>query len=57
MLEEKVQNYKSEIVQKTQELIQIPSVYSKTNNPQKPFGENINTALEYMLNLGKKTWI
>lgn len=54
MLEEKVQNYKSEIIQKTQELIQIPSVYSKTNNPQKPFGENINTALEYMLNLGKK---
>lgn len=53
MLENDIENLKEKIIQKTQELIQIPSVYSKSNDPRKPFGENINKALEYMLNLGK----
>ena len=49
-----IDNLKDEIIQKTQELIRIPSVYSKSNDPLKPFGENANKALEYILDLGKK---
>lgn len=45
---------KDEIIEKTQELICIPSVYSNSNDPLKPFGENANKALEYILDLGKK---
>jgi succinyl-diaminopimelate desuccinylase len=45
---------KDEIIEKTQELIRIPSVYSNSNDPLKPFGENANKALEYILDLGKK---
>ncbi len=54
MIEKYIENHKNEIIQKTQELIQIPSVISPSNNPQHPFGEPINDALEYMLELGKK---
>lgn len=53
MLENYIKNLKDEIIEKTQELIRIPSVYSKSNDPSKPFGENANKALEYILNLGK----
>ena len=49
-----IDHLKDEIIEKTQELIRIPSVYSKSNNPSKPFGENANKALEYILDLGKK---
>ena len=35
-------------------MIQIPSIYSKSDNPSHPFGENANKALEYILDLGKK---
>ncbi len=45
---------KDEIIEKTQELIRIPSVYSNSNDPLKLFGENANKALEYILDLGKK---
>lgn len=54
MLNKYIDNLKDEIIKSTQELIQIPSVYSKSNNHFYPFGENINNALEYALELGKK---
>ena len=54
MLDNYIDNLKEEIILKTQELIRIPSVYTKSNNLDKPFGENANNALEYVLNLGKK---
>lgn len=54
MIENYIDTHKDEIIKQVQSLIQIPSVYSKSDNPQKPFGENCNLALEYMLNLGKK---
>lgn len=53
MLENYIENLKDEIIEKTQELIKIPSVHSESNNPSKPFGENANKTLEYILNLGK----
>lgn len=54
MLENYIEDLKDEIVEKTQELIRIPSVHSESNNPYKPFGENANKALEYTLNLGRQ---
>ena len=54
MLENYIENLKDEIIEKTQELIKIPSVHSESNNSSKPFGENVDKALEYMLNLGKQ---
>lgn len=54
MLEEYIEKNKQEIITKTQELIQIPSVYEKSDNPYEPFGKNANKALEYMLSLGKQ---
>ena len=54
MLDNYLENLKEEIIKKTQELIQIPSVYSKSTDPSKPFGENANKALEYILKLGKE---
>lgn len=54
MINKYIETHKKEILQKTQELIQIPSVLSPSNNPLYPFGKPINDALEYMLNLGKK---
>ena len=54
MLENYIDTLKDEIVEKTQKLIQIPSVYSKSSDPSKPFGENVNKALKYILNLGKE---
>ncbi len=53
MINKYIESHKNEIIQKTQELIQIPSVISTSTNPLKPFGESINNALEYMLQLGK----
>lgn len=53
MINQYIENKKNEIIQKTQELIQIPSVLSKSTIPVHPFGKPINDALIYMLNLGK----
>ena len=47
-------NLKDDIIKATQELIRIPSVYSKSDDEKMPFGKNVNSALEYMLDLGKK---
>ena len=54
MLKNYINDFKNEIISKTQELIRIPSVYNKSSNPDMPFGENVNKALEYVLNLGKQ---
>ena len=54
MFNKYIDNMKNEIISKTQELIQIPSVYSESSDPRYPFGKNIQKALEYMLNLGKE---
>ena len=54
MFDEYIDNLKDEIISETQKLVQIPSVYSKSDNPSHPFGENANKALEYILDLGKK---
>lgn len=53
MLENFIKENKEKMIKNLQELIQIPSVYKESNNPNYPFGENINKALEYTLNLGK----
>ena len=42
------------IIKSLQELIRIPSVYSKSKNPNEPFGKNTVKALNYALELGKK---
>ena len=54
MFDKYINNLKDEIIAETQKLIQIPSIYSKSDNPSHPFGENANKALEYILDLGKK---
>ena len=54
MFDEYINNLKDEIISETQKLIQIPSVYLKSDNPSHPFGENANKSLEYILDLGKK---
>ena len=54
MFEKQIDNYKDEIVSEVTRLIQIPSVFDKSNDISKPFGENASRALEYVLNLGKK---
>lgn len=45
-----LENMKDEIINKTQELVQIKSVETKSK-PNMPFGEGVNEALEYVLNL------
>lgn len=52
MIDKYIEDHKNEIIEKTQKLIQIPSVISESRNPQHPFGEPINDALKYMLKLG-----
>lgn len=54
MLDNVIDNFKNDIVKTTQELIRIPSVYEKSNDNNFPFGKNVNSALEYILALGKK---
>lgn len=54
MFEKYIENKKEEIITETQKLIQIPSVISKSSDTSKPFGENINKALEHILDLGNK---
>ena len=54
MFDKYIENLKDEMIKETQKLIQIPSVLSKSNNPSHPFGENVNKALEYTLDLGKR---
>ena len=54
MLEKFINENKEMIIKNLQELIQIPSCYSKSNNTKYPFGESVNNALEYTLELGEQ---
>lgn len=54
MIEEYINNLKSEIISKTQEMIMIPSISIESKNPQFPFGKEASNALNYILDLGKK---
>ena len=54
MLEKFINENKEMIIKNLQELIQIPSCYSKSNNTKYPFGESVNNALEYTLELGER---
>ena len=54
MLDKYIENYKNQIIETTQKLIQIPSTHSNSQDPSNPFGKNINHALEYVLNIGKE---
>ncbi len=54
MLDVVIDKYSKAIVEKTQELIRIPSVLSDEDNFNYPFGNNIQKSLEYVLNLGKE---
>lgn len=53
MIEDFIKENRDDIIKNVQELIQIPSVYKVCDNPKYPFGEPVNNALEYTLNLGK----
>ncbi len=52
-LDKIVDSYRDKLIRSTQELVSIPSVKGKPSKG-KPFGEGINKALEYTLDLGEK---
>lgn len=49
-----IEEHKKEIISNLIKLLQIPSVKQKSNDPNIPFGIEINNALLFMLNLGKQ---
>ena len=53
MFEKTIEHLSRNLIKSTQEIIRIPSVYSESDDPTKPFGEGPANALEYVLNLGK----
>lgn len=54
MFNEYIDSKKEEILNNLQKIIQIPSVYEKSDNLSMPFGKNVNDALNFMLKLGKE---
>lgn len=52
MFDKIIEENKNEIINKTCELIKIPSVSKETNDPTLPFGEICTKALNYILELG-----
>lgn len=54
ILNEIIENKKDEIVNLTRELVKIKSVLEETNDNNKPFGEGIYKALDYIMTIGKK---
>lgn len=52
MFDKIIEENKNEIINKTCELIKIPSVSQETDNPSLPFGEICTNALNYILELG-----
>lgn len=54
MFEKYIDKFKNDIISSTCRLIEIPSVYEKSDNPKTPFGKNANSALEYILFLGEQ---
>ena len=53
MLDKYINNLKDDIINQTCKIINIPSVFERSDNPTMPFGKGPNEALEYMLELGK----
>ena len=53
MFERTIEHLSRNLIKSTQEIIKIPSVYSESDDPKKPFGGGPANALEYVLNLGK----
>ena len=53
MFEKYIDDIKDEIVSQVSRLIQIPSIDNESIDKAKPFGENANRALEYVLSLGE----
>ena len=53
MFDEKIDNYKNEIINSLCELIKFKSVSIETENPEMPFGEPCKNALDYTLNLAE----
>ena len=49
-----VEILRDEIINSTCEIINIPSIFSDADAPDIPFGKNTLSALNYMLDLGKK---
>ena len=54
MIKENVLNIKDEMIQEIINLVRYESVSIKSDNKEKPFGEECKKALEYILELGKK---
>lgn len=54
MLNKQIDLMKNDIIKSTQDIVKIPSVLSTSSKPNMPFGEEINNALEFTLELGKK---
>ncbi|MBO5478589.1 MAG: dipeptidase PepV [Clostridia bacterium] len=52
MFSKNIDLLKNDIIASTCNLIKFQSILSKSTNPQMPFGENCNKALEYILDLG-----
>ena len=54
MIKENVLKIKDEMIQEIINLVSYQSISIKTNNKEKPFGEECKKALEHILELGKK---
>ncbi|MCC5912284.1 MAG: dipeptidase PepV [Clostridiaceae bacterium] len=52
-LKQLIDNYRDDLIKKTQEIIQIKSV-EETKKPGMPFGEGVHKALEYALSLAEE---
>lgn len=50
MFDEKIDEYKNEILNTLSDLIRYPSVSEESDNPEVPFGKNCNEVLEAFLN-------
>ena len=54
MLKEYIDKRKDEIIEEVCNIVRIPSVHEESTDEKKPFGENANKALEYILALGER---
>ena len=53
-MEKYIDSKKNEILEEVCNIIKIPSVNEESKDENKPFGENVNKALEHFLELGEK---
>lgn len=54
MFEKYIENKKDEMINTLQSLIQIPSTFKISKDPEKPFGEKTQEALDFVLSVGKQ---